>query len=210
MKNLIIIGARGFGREVYNLAIECREYGSDFVVKGFLDDKADALDDYKGYPVIIGPVETYEIQTDDVFICALGDVNYKQKYAQIILAKGGRFISLIHPNAYVSKNTRIGIGCIICRSALLSCDVEVGDFVTIQPFSDLGHDAVVGNYCHLNTYSFLGGYTRLGNGVTIQTGGKVLPYKHICDNVMVGVGSVVIRNIKEEAVTVFGLPAKKI
>ena len=137
-------------------------------------------------------------------------MNYKQKYTQIILAKGGEFISLIHPNAYVSQNTRIGIGCIICRNVLISCDVKVGDFVTVQPFSDLGHDVVVGNYCHLNTYSFLGGYARLGNGVTIQTGGKILPHKRICDNVMVGVGSVVIRNVKEEAVTVFGLPAKKI
>ena len=50
MKNLIIIGARGFGREVYNLYLDCRRNDPELVCKGFLDDKADALDGYEGYP----------------------------------------------------------------------------------------------------------------------------------------------------------------
>jgi hypothetical protein len=44
MKQLIIIGARGFGREVYSLAKRSIGYNEDFVMKGFLDDKLDALD----------------------------------------------------------------------------------------------------------------------------------------------------------------------
>ena len=44
MKHLLIIGARGFGREVYDLAMDCIEAGAEFDIKGFLDDKKDALD----------------------------------------------------------------------------------------------------------------------------------------------------------------------
>ena len=98
MKNLLIIGARGWGREVYDIATACITDGASFVVKGFLDDKADALNIYKNYPPIIGPVESYEIQRDDVFVCALGDVFYKEQYVKLILDKGGTFISLIHPD----------------------------------------------------------------------------------------------------------------
>lgn len=209
MKRLLIIGARGFGREIYNLATECDGYGSDFVVAGFLDDKSDALDGYEGYPSILGSVEDYDIGEKDVFVCALGDVLYKRKYVQMILDKGGEFMPLIHPNAYVSKNVKMGTGCIVCRNALISCDVTLGDFVTIQPFSDLGHDARVGDFCHLNTYAFLGGYAELGEMVTVHTGGIVLPHKKINDNATVGAGSVVIRNVKE-GTTVFGQPAMKI
>ena len=53
MKNLLIIGARGFGREVYNTALESVGYEKEFIVKGFLDGKSDALNGYEGYPPII-------------------------------------------------------------------------------------------------------------------------------------------------------------
>ena len=72
MKHLLIIGARGFGREVYDLAMNCIEAGADFDIKGFLDDKVDALNGLGGYPPIISSVEDYEIQPGDVFICGLG------------------------------------------------------------------------------------------------------------------------------------------
>lgn len=209
MKRLMIIGARGFGREIYNLATECEGYGRDFVVAGYLDDKSDALDGYEGYPSILGSVEDCNVGADDVFICALGDVRYKRKYVQMILDKGGEFMSLIHPTAYISRNVKMGTGCIVSRNALVSCDVTLGDFVTIQPFSDLGHDARVGNFSHLNTYAFLGGFAEIGEMVTIHTGGKVLPHKKVGNNATVGAGSVVIRNVKE-GITVFGMPAVKI
>ena len=84
MKHLLIIGARGWGREIYNMLPECIGYGTDFVMKGFLDDKADALDNTPGYPSIIGSVEQYEPQKDDVFICAMGDAHWKKHYVEIV------------------------------------------------------------------------------------------------------------------------------
>ena len=77
MKNLLIIGARGFGREIYNSALESIGYNDSFIVKGFLDDKVNALDGYDGYPPIVDSVEHYQLAKDDVFICALGEVFYK-------------------------------------------------------------------------------------------------------------------------------------
>ena len=53
MKHLLIIGARGWGREVYEIAKACIEKNADFAIKGFLDDKADALNAYENYPQII-------------------------------------------------------------------------------------------------------------------------------------------------------------
>ena len=95
MKNLIIVGARGFGREIYSTSFFCHGYNETFSVKGFLDDKKDALDYLGNYPPIIDSVENYVIQENDVFICALGSVYYKKKYSEILLEKGGQFINLI-------------------------------------------------------------------------------------------------------------------
>ena len=38
MKRLLIVGAGGFGREMFAAAREALGYGEDFIVAGFLDD----------------------------------------------------------------------------------------------------------------------------------------------------------------------------
>lgn len=207
MKHLIIIGARGWGRETFALAQWCKGYGTDFDIKGFLDDKATALDGMAGYPTIIDSVEHYEPQPDDVFTCAMGDAHWKRHYAAIVLKKGGEFISLIHKTAYVGQNTRIGMGCIVCNDVSISCDVEVGDFVTFQRLVDVGHDCRILSYAHLGTKTFMGGYAQLGEESTIQTHGIVLPHVRVGNHCLIGAGAVAIRNIKDGQ-TVYGNPAK--
>lgn len=207
MKNLYIVGARGFGRSVYNLAKESIGYLSEFDIVGFLDDDPTVLDGYKGYPPIISSVENFIPSSDDVFVCALGDVGYKKKYADIITAKGGRFINLIHRDAYISGNVEMGMGCIFSAYSRISCDVKMGDFNTFQPFVAVGHDVTIGNFCHFNTYSFMGGYVSIGDNVTLHTGAIVHPNKKVSNGSIVGAGSVVIKNVPENT-TVYGNPAK--
>lgn len=206
MKRLYIIGARGFGREVYNLFLQCKPSLGDMECAGFLDSKADALDSFCGYPPIVSSVEDYMPQPDDVFICALGDVNYKKMYAEKILQRGGRFISLVHPSVEIGSNARIGSGCIML-TCTINCDVSIGDFVTVMGYSVLGHDASVGDWSHLGAYSFLGGFSQVGKLTTLHPGVRLLPHKHVGDNAVIGAGSVVLRNV-ESGVSVFGIPAR--
>ena len=207
MKNLLIIGARGWGREVYNMLPYCVGYETEFSVKGFLDDKTDALDGMPGYPPIISSVEDYQPQPDDVFVCAVGDAQWKRHYAEMVLEKGGQFINIIHKTAEIERNTTIGNGCIICKEVGISCDIKIGDFVTIHAYSGIGHDASIGDYCHLGVRSFMGGGSQLGESTTIQTNSIILPNVKVGKNCMVGAGAVVIRKVKDET-TVFGNPAR--
>lgn len=206
MKHLIIIGARGAGRETYDRTSFSIGYGLEFDVKGFLDDNPNALEGKPGYPSILSSVEDYKIQPNDVFICALGDPQYRQIYAQKIIDKGGEFITLIDKTAIIGQNAVLGKGCIIKNHVTISTDVHIGDFVYIQPYCDVGHDAVVGNYCHLNTYSFMGGYSQLEDYAVLQTHATLLPHKRVGVHAVVGAGSVAIRNVKANT-TVVGVPA---
>lgn len=209
MKHLLIIGARGFGREAYNLYLDCRSMYPDLDCKGFLDSETHALDGYEGYPPIISSVEAYKPDVDDVFVCALGDPKWKKYYSEIILAKEGKFISLIHPSVVKWMNAKIGQGCIINNNSHISCDVTIGDFVTILTGVMIGHDCKVGNWSHLGASSFLGGYAEVMEVVTVQTGAIVLPHKIVHNNSVVGAQSVVMKNVPA-GITVFGSPAVKI
>ncbi len=66
MKNLVIIGAGGFAREVFDLANYCFGNDPDFKIKGFLSDGPSSIESL-GYPPVLGKVADYIIQKDDVF-----------------------------------------------------------------------------------------------------------------------------------------------
>ena len=208
MNNLIIIGARGFGREVYNLFLDCYKDDREWSCKGYLDSKSDALDGYEGYPPILCSPEDYVIDKDDVFVCALGDVKWKKYHGDLMSDKGASFVSLIHPTAKVSMNTTFGSGCIITANVLLSCDVHVGKFVTIMRNAVLGHDCKINDWSHLGAFTFFGGFSEIGRLCTVHPGAQILPHKKVKDNAVVGAGSVVILTVKE-GTTVMGIPAKK-
>lgn len=208
MKNLIIIGARGYAREFYNnFIMTSSDY--DIKIKGFLDDKSDALAGFEGFPPILSSVEDYDVQENDIFYCALGDSNARQKYADIIKNRGGVFPPMIHPTAIIHPNVKIGEGVSIGQFCTISANVTIGNFSLIFGYSNLGHDASVGDNCSLGTYVFLGGYVKVEDGATLHTRSTILPHKKVGAGAIVGAGSVVLRNVKP-GVSVFGNPAKEI
>lgn len=211
MKHLLIIGARGFGREVYGTIQNTKpSFSREIVVKGFLDDKADALEGLDGdWPPIIGPVETYQVQEDDVFFCALGDSHWRKYYAEMIADKGGTFINIIDRTALISPVAKIGYGCIVGAYTIISANVTIGNHVMIQSYDDFGHDSEIGDYASIESYVFLGGYSKVGELSTMHTKSGIIPHKTVGKECVVGFGSVVIRDVKD-GLHVFGNPAVKI
>ena len=208
MKQLIIVGARGFGRELFSASQECIGYGVEFVVKGFLDSKLDALNGFEGYPPILGSPDNYEIKPDDVFITALGDPQWRRHYVDLMESKGARFLSLIHRSAAIGKNVKIGEGVYIARNAMFSVDIHVGNHVCVFNDAIVGHDAWIGNFSHLSAQTFMGGGSRMEDGAVLHPGARVAPHKRVGENAVVGIGSVVVSNVKDNTV-VFGMPAQE-
>lgn len=211
MKNLIIIGARAYGREVYNIAIQTKEYNTDWVVKGFLDNDDSVLSNYPdSYPPIISSIDDYIIQPNDVFICALGTPDTKKYYIQKILDKGGKFTNIIHPSAIINTiNVKIGYGVIICPLTYISNDTTIGNYVTIQSHAAIGHDVIIGDYCQINALTFIGGFAQIGTETIINPGANIAPKKRVGNNVLVGINSTVLNTIHDN-ISVYGNPAKRI
>jgi sugar O-acyltransferase (sialic acid O-acetyltransferase NeuD family) len=206
MKNLIIIGARGFGREVYSLSKSAIGCGKDFVVKGFLDDNSMILDGFCNYPPILSSVEEYEVQENDVFICAIGAVKWKIFYTKIIMEKKGRFVNLIHKSAIIRDNVSLGYGIIIGENCIISNEVVIKDFVTIHSYCIIGHDAFIGANTQIGAQCFIGGFAIIENDATLNVKATVLDRLKIQTGATVGAASLVIKNVKANT-TVFGIPA---
>ena len=206
--NLVIIGASGLAREVYDLAITCYGSNPEFKIKGFLSDGPSTIESM-GYPKVLNTVSGYTVEKGDVFFCAIGNVKDRKKTSEIILNKGGVFINLIHPTAIISPSAKIGIGVAIKAYSSLASDVTLGDFVYLQSSVILGHDVVIGNYCHVNSFAFFAGYVNIEDLCVINAGAKLIQNIKVGTGSTVGVGSVVLTRVKPNT-TVFGVPAKKI
>lgn len=207
--HLVIIGARGWGREVY-WALSSYVNRRDITIKGFLDDDIHAFDGLKGdFPPILSSVEDYKVCPGDIFLCALGDSATRKQYADIIEKKGGKFYTFIHPRASISPNATIGEGSFIDEYVTVSDNVNIGKHVIVQRLSTLGHDVTVGDNVTIGAYVFCGGNSKIGDGSTLHVRSTLLRKKNVGTNAVVGAGSVVIRHVKDDA-HVFGNPAKTI
>lgn len=207
MKNLLIIGASGFGRHIYDIAKESLGYGKEFTIKGFLDFNIDALNDNPFYPQVISSEDDYVIQENDVFLCALGNVEVKKKCTNKIINRGGEFITIIHRSAILSPTCTIGNGSIIGPNSNIGSGVVVGNHVLIQADVFLGHDAKIGDFCRLDMKSVCVGGVEICNMVVIHTAAVISHNVIVNNNAIIGACSFVINEVKERN-SVFGVPAR--
>lgn len=208
MKQLIIIGAGGMGRTVYDSALGSVGIGEDFEIKGFIDDDLNALDGFENYPPIIGTIKDYIPQTDDVFVSSIGGAARKPCMEEII-GRGGEFYQLIHKTARINTNAKIGKGNFIGAYTVIGNDATVGDYNMIQSYTVIGHDAKIGNWNRIDTH-----VTCVG-GIIVEDEANIHTSAVINHNVRVGTGahvgalSFVIMKVKP-GTTVCGNPAKKL
>ena len=206
MKNLLIIGAGGFGREMFAAAREACGFGEAFRIKGYLDDNPHALAGFDGYPSIIGSPESYAIEGDDVFVTALGNVEARKRCAGMIESRGGRFIPIVHRSASLGPNVTVGEGSFVAHNVVLTADVHTGDHVCIFHNTSIGHDTTLGDYAHVYAQCTIGGSVRIGAGAAVYPGARVVPRIEIGEDAVVGIGSVVILGVPAKT-TVVGNPA---
>jgi len=206
LKNLIIINAGKFGREVFTWAQQAIQAGAPWRIKGFLDDRPNILNAFHYETPILGSVENYPPEPEDRFLCAIGEPPLKKRYCSILEAKGAQFATLIHPLALVGHEVQIGAGSILAPFTQLSCNIHLGKHVTFGTFSGAGHDSRIGDWSQINGHCGINGNAVLEEGVFLGGHVCILPKAKVGAWAYVGAGSVVLRRVAPYS-KVFGNPA---
>ena len=209
MKHLIIIGAGGLGRCIFDVARKSVGYGTEFDIKGFIDDNTQALDGLTNYPPILSTIADYIIDNDDVFVCAMGEVHVKRKITEQMNSKGASFQTIVHQSAVIGTNTKIGKGSVIFEYVVISPDTIVGENTLVQNFAVIGHDCKIGNNVRIDTHCTCVGGTIVHDGATLHTGSVINHNVEVGENAVVAACSFVIKSV-EPYTTVMGNPARKL
>jgi sugar O-acyltransferase (sialic acid O-acetyltransferase NeuD family) len=205
-KKICIIGTGGFGREVLCCIIDSvksTETNISELVCFMVDDKFYSEPEIMGIKVI--PKSTFDTDLYKVVV-AVGDPLARKKIVED-LPPHTEFTTIIHPSAVISKWVEIGDGSIVTAGTVITCNVRIGRHAHLNLNTTIGHDCIIGNFFTTAPAVNISGNCTFGSCVYFGTNAAVRQGITICDNVVVGMGGVVVKNISQEGVYI-GSPAK--
>ncbi|RUR38710.1 acetyltransferase [Clostridium perfringens] len=208
MKNIVIVGAGGFGREVAWMIEDINEEKKIWNLLGFIDeDKSKHGETLNGYKVL-GGFEYLQDKKDIYYVCAIGNASIRKKIVQE-KCRGLISAKLIHPSVIISKYTEIGDGCIICAGSILTVNLSLGNHVIVNLDCTIGHDVKINDFVTVYPSVNISGNCIIGECSEIGTGTQIIQGKKVGERTIIGAGSVVVKNIYGDC-TVVGVPAKKL
>ena len=211
LKDLYIIGAGGFGREVAWLVERINEIEPTWNLKGFIDDNTtihgSLQDDYS----VVGGCEWLMNITQEVWVvCAVGSAKIRQRIIEKLKNYANvKFATLIDPSVMISKRVDIGEGSIICAGTIITVDISIGNHVIINLDCTIGHDDIIHDFVTIYPSVNVSGNVVIGECAELGTGMQIIQGKSIGRESIIGAGAVVIRDIPEKC-TAVGSPAKPI
>ena len=206
-KKIAIIGAGGFGREVKWLidSINVQKKEWDFV--GYYDDDLTERKNIKS-ELLLGHInDLNHINEPLAIVVAIGSPEVKEKIIANLANKYLFFPILVHPTCSIGNNVTIGEGTIICAGSILTTDIVINKFVTINLACTIGHDTVIENYCSIMPSVNVSGEVLMCQNVYVGTGAKIINQINIGSHSIIGAGAVVIKDIPNNS-TAVGVPAK--
>ena len=199
MSDLIIIGGGGHAKVLADLAMS-----TGHNVIGFLDDN-EKVAEMLGLKRI-GTVADCEKYADKAkFVIGIGNNKIRK---EIFEKYDLEYVTLIHPSAIISKTVKLGEGAVVLAGAIINADAKIGKQSIINTGAVVEHDCVIGEFTMVAPRATVCGFTKVGNNCWLGAGSVVNNVIKICDDVVVGSGAAVVKNM-EEAGTYIGVPARR-
>lgn len=204
---LCIYGGGGLGREVLELSQQINDAFHKW-------DEIIFIDDIRQEKQLCGcKVFSFEealkiYSTSEVeFIIAVGEPESRRILWEKLINKNCKLATLIHPKVFIPESTKIKAGTVINSGSFISCGVEIGDNVYIQPMANIGHDSRISSHCVISVFASIAGSCLIGECTYIAMSVPVKENTLIGCNTIIGMGSIVLRDIPDNVIAL-GNPAR--
>ncbi len=157
MNNLLILGAGGHGRVVFEAAELQNEW-----------DKIDFLDDnfiVGNENSVIGKCEEYNnyIKEYKYAFVAIGNNKVRKEWIDKLVAAGYILPAIIHPRALVSKSAKVGGGSVLLANTVLNTGSILLDGCIVNIGAIIDHDCIIGNFAHISSGTVIRSLAKVGD-----------------------------------------------
>jgi len=161
MKKLLILGAGGYGRTVYELA---RILG-EFDKIAFLDDRSTGAN-------VLGTCAEFAVFADENtwMYPAFGNNEIRCRWMEQLEEEQIPVPTLIHPRAYVSPSAEIGPGTVVLAMAAVNTGACLGSGCIVNIGALIDHDVVLGDFAHVAPGGIIKAENRIPSGMKVESG----------------------------------------
>ena len=211
-RDLVVIGAGGFGRETLDVAEAAIRAGAGFRILGVIDGSPSEHNlqrlEARGIAYLGTEAHWLAGQPNSVeYVIGVGSPAAKEIIANRFDSAGLSAATLIHPMAAIGTMARIGPGSVVCGGVQISTNVHTARHVHVNPGAIIGHDAVIDEFASVNPGAVISGEVHLGKGSLIGAGAVVLQGLWVGQGATVGAAACVVREVAP-GVVVKGVPAR--
>jgi sugar O-acyltransferase (sialic acid O-acetyltransferase NeuD family) len=168
-----IVGAGGYGRVVLDVLLAS---GFGDRVLGFYDDAHAALSgEVRGVPILgdVGMLKSMLSVEPVHVVVAITENEARLQVANSLRSLGARFLTPVHPEAYVSEAAVIGDGSVVAAGAIVHPDAGVGSHCFLGPRAVVERDAEVGAGTWISAGAIVGPGARIGARVVLGQNASV-------------------------------------
>jgi sugar O-acyltransferase (sialic acid O-acetyltransferase NeuD family) len=211
-RDLLLVGAGGFAREAVEAVRAINAVQPTWDLLGFLDDDPAKRGELIGGARVLDGVDAVHSNPGaQVLLCPGRPDNYiiRRVLVDRLGLPDDRYATVVHPAATVGSTCVVGPGSVLLAHVDLTADVAVGRHVVVMPQVVLTHDVRIDDYATLASGVRLGGGCHVRTGAYIGSGACLRERTTVGDWAMVGMGSVVTRDVPAERLW-FGTPARDV
>jgi sugar O-acyltransferase (sialic acid O-acetyltransferase NeuD family) len=208
METLVILGASGLAKEFFLYIKRSQPQIKEFIfVNDINDGQHEIIISGISYPV----VKDWKFDSNHFFTVAVGNPKIKDTLVQKALKSGlipaPTFVDI---DAKILDNTiKLGVGGMISPGCILTTNITIGDYTTLNLNTTVGHDTIIGDFVTTNPGVHISGHCIIGNMNEFGTGSIVRDSVTIGNNKMFGAQSAVVKStIGDETEIFVGVPIK--
>ena len=191
MNKIILIGGGGHCKSV----IDVIEQEARFEIAGIVDKLELIGSEILGYPVIGNDFDLENLAKKYQYaLITVGQIKSalsRIKLFDLAIKAGFTLPSIVSPNAYISKHSKIGNGTVVMHNAIVNANVSVGDNCIINSKALVEHDCFISSHCHISTNTIINGGVKIGSKSFIGSNATTKDNITIKENSFIKAGSLV-------------------
>lgn len=120
----------------------------------------------------------------------------KREIIDILIRRGRKLFTFIHPSAVIDKTAKIDVGTVIFPNVTIDKDVIIRKGCLLHLCVTISHNSIIEDCCYLSPSVTISGFVEIGKMVFIGTNSCVANNITIGDFAVIGIGSVITKHVE--------------